>query len=203
MHRTAPQIVTALTVAALTLTAANAHEIWISGASRASSSSSPAAAPRQKAERVMQVTSKVISSGAEFPKRNTCQGADVSPDLAWSGAPAGAKSFALILDDPDAPSGTFTHWLAWDIPAATHELLENLPRTPQLPGGGSQGRNDFGKVGYNGPCPPPGKPHRYYVRLFALDTALSVKPGASRGELEQAMKGHVLAEGELMARFAR
>lgn len=151
----------------------------------------------------MNVTSKVISPGAEFPKRNTCQGEDISPDLAWTGAPAGTQSFALILDDPDAPGGTFTHWLLWDIPAASHELPQNLPRAPQLPEGARQGRNDFGKVGYNGPCPPPGKPHRYYVRVFALDTTLGVKAGAGRSELERAMEGHMLARGELMGRFAR
>jgi Raf kinase inhibitor-like YbhB/YbcL family protein len=195
--------VTALTAAAFMLAPVDAHEICLF---RDSAGPSPhAAAGRRGAhvEAVMKVTSKVISPGAEFPKRNTCQGEDISPDLAWTDAPPAARSFALILDDPDAPSGTFTHWLLWDIPASTHELPQDLPRTPQLTGGARQGRNGFGKNGYNGPCPPPGTPHRYYFRLFALDTTLGVKAGAARGELERAMEGHVLGSGELMARFAR
>ena len=151
----------------------------------------------------MQVTSIAISPGDEFPIRETCQGADVSPQLAWSGAPANSQSFALILDDPDAPGGTFTHWLVWNIPAATKELPENLPKTPRLPGGARQGRNDFGNIGYGGPCPPPGKAHRYFFRLFALDATLNLKPGAGRRELERTLEGHILARGELMGRFAR
>ncbi|MFI5087705.1 MAG: YbhB/YbcL family Raf kinase inhibitor-like protein [Terriglobales bacterium] len=125
------------------------------------------------------------------------------PQLAWSGAPPGTKSFALILDDPDAPGGTFTHWMVWNIPAGTHELPENLPKTAELTDGARQGRNDFGKVGYGGPCPPPGKPHRYFFRLFALDNAPAVKAGAGREELERALQGHILARGELMGRYAR
>ncbi len=195
--------VTALTAAAFMLAPVDAHEICLF---RDSARPSPrAAAVRRGAhvEAVMKVTSKVISPGVEFPKRNTCQGEDISPELAWTDAPPAARSFALMLDDPDAPGGTFTHWLLWDIPASTHELPQNLPRTPQLPDGARQGRNGFGKTGYNGPCPPPGRPHRYYFRLFALDATLGVKAGAGRGELEHAMEGHVLGSGELMARFAR
>lgn len=197
------KIVTALTVAAGMLAAADAHGIWSFRDSGAGGASARAEHRAQRAEAAMQVLSKVISPGAEFPKRNTCQGEDSSPPLAWSGAPATTRSFALILDDPDAPSGTFTHWIAWNIPAAAHELPENMPKAAQTADGGSQGRNDFGKTGYGGPCPPPGKAHRYYFRVFALDTTLSLKPGAGRAELERAMEGHILARGELMARFAR
>jgi Raf kinase inhibitor-like YbhB/YbcL family protein len=182
---------------------ADARKIWMFRDFAAPVAGAAVAVHTERHEAVMQVTSKLISPGAEFPKRNTCQGEDVSPPLAWAGAPANTQSFALILDDPDAPVGTFTHWLVWNLPAATTELAENLPKTPQLPGGGAQGRNDFGKVGYGGPCPPPGKPHRYYFRLFALDATLAVKPGAGRRELERALEGHILARGELMGRFAR
>ena len=151
----------------------------------------------------MQINSKMISPGGEFPKRETCDGQNTSPQLAWSGAPPATKSLALILDDPDAPGGTFTHWLLWNIPASAHELPEKLPKTAELADGARQGRNDFGKPGYGGPCPPPGKPHRYFFRVFALDTTLAVKAGAGRPELEQAMQGHILARGELMGRYGR
>lgn len=197
------KVVTLLTAVTCIAMAADAHEIWILRDFAAPVARAAVAVAGKSQEAAMRVTSPSISSGAEFPKRNTCQGEDVSPQLAWSGAPANTQAFALILDDPDAPGGTFTHWLVWNLPAATTELAENSPKTPQLPGGGAQGRNDFGKTGYGGPCPPPGKPHRYYFRLFALDGMLSVKPGAGRRELERAMEGHILARGELMARFAR
>ncbi len=151
----------------------------------------------------MQVNSNAISPGGNFPKRNTCDGDDFSPPLAWSDVPPNAKAFALILDDPDAPRGTFTHWLLWNIPASSRDLPENVAKTAELPTAGSQGRNDFGKIGYGGPCPPPGKPHRYFLRVYALDQALAVKPGASRAELERALHGHVLAQGELMGRYGR
>ncbi len=156
-----------------------------------------------KQERAMQVNSKTISSGGQFPKWNTCDGADKSPDVSWSAPPAGSKSLALILDDPDAPSGTFTHWILFNIPPSLTALPQALDNAPQLESG-RQGRNDFGNVGYGGPCPPPGKPHRYFFRLYALDTALELKPGQPRrAEIERAMQGHILAEGELMARYGR
>ncbi len=203
MRRVSIAAVTALTIVMCMQIAADAHKIWRPQALGIFAAPLSAAHSPAKAEGVMQVNSKAISSGGEFPKRNTCDGGDVSPQLAWSDAPAGAQCFALILDDPDAPSGTFTHWLLWDLPASTHELAENLPKTAQLSSGGAQGRNDFGKTGYGGPCPPPGKPHRYFFRVYALDARLGVKPGAGRGELERAMKGHVLAQGELMGRYGR
>jgi len=151
----------------------------------------------------MQVSTKSFSAGGEVPKRYTCDGADVSPQLAWGEPPAGARSLALMVDDPDAPRGTFTHWVVYDLPPQTRELPEDVRKAEQLPGGGSQGRNDFGKIGYNGPCPPPGKPHRYFFRVFALDNTLGLKAGASRKEVESAMQGHVLAQGEVMSRNGR
>jgi Raf kinase inhibitor-like YbhB/YbcL family protein len=196
-------IVTLLTASVYMRTAAEAHGIWGSGGSAVFAAGPGATHYAAASERAMQVNSKLISPGGTFPKRETCDGQDTSPQLAWSGAPPGTMSFALILDDPDAPGGTFTHWIAWNIPAGTHELAENLPKTAELADGARQGRNDFGKVGYGGPCPPPGKPHRYFFRLFALDNAPAVKPGAGRGELERALQGHILARGELMGRYAR
>ncbi|MFB3815446.1 MAG: YbhB/YbcL family Raf kinase inhibitor-like protein [Terriglobales bacterium] len=137
--------------------------------------------------------------GGEIPAKYTCSGADVAPALRWSGAPAGTKSFALIMDDPDAPSGTFTHWVLYGIPAQTTQLAEGA----KLPSSAAQGVNGFRRTGYGGPCPPPGKPHRYFFKLFALDTPLSLKASATKQELEQAMKGHVLGQAELMGTFRR
>ena len=138
-----------------------------------------------------------------IPKKYTCDGPDQSPAISWNGAPQGTKAFALIADDPDAPVGTWTHWLIWNIPASTSQFSEGLPKDAQLPDGSRQGQNDFRKIGYNGPCPPPGKPHRYYFKLFALDNDLDVKPGTNRKDLEAAMKNHVLAQTELMGRYGR
>lgn len=148
------------------------------------------------------IKSAAFAEGATIAKKYTCDGADVSPALEWSGAPAGTKSLALIADDPDAPVGTWTHWIAWNIPA-DHSLSEGLQKQESLPDGTRQGKNDFRRIGYGGPCPPPGKPHRYFFKLYALDTKLDLKPGASRSELESAMKGHVLGHTEVMGNYGR
>jgi Raf kinase inhibitor-like YbhB/YbcL family protein len=145
----------------------------------------------------------VFPPGGDIPAKHTCSGADVSPPLSWSDPPANTQALALIMDDPDAPSGTFTHWVLYNLGAKEKELREGVPKTEQLPGGALQGRNGFGKIGYGGPCPPPGKPHRYFFRLYALDGKVNLKPAAGRNELEAAIKGHVLAEAELMGRFKR
>ena len=151
------------------------------------------------------VKTSAFSPGGEIPKKFSCEGADLSPALSWSGSPAGTKEFALICDDPDAPSGTFTHWVIWGIPADRQELPEGVPRDRSVAslGGARQGRNDFGAVGYRGPCPPPGTPHRYFFRIYALDASPGLSPGASAAELQAAMKGHIAAQGELMGKFAR
>jgi len=149
------------------------------------------------------VTTTAFSPGGAIPKSYTCDGADASPDLSWSGAPAGVQSFALIADDPDAPVGTWTHWLIWNIPAQSTGLPKGVPKDETLRDGTSQGRNDFRRVGYGGPCPPPGKPHRYFFKVYALDAKLDLRGGANRNELERAMKGHVLAQGELMGKYGR
>jgi Raf kinase inhibitor-like YbhB/YbcL family protein len=137
-----------------------------------------------------------------IPKKYTCDGADVSPGLTWAGAPAGTQSLALIADDPDAPVGTWTHWIIWNIPPEK-ALPEGVPKIDTFNDGSRQGNNDFKRIGYGGPCPPAGKPHRYFFKLYAVDTKLDVKAAASRNELERAMKGHVLAEAELMGKYGR
>jgi Raf kinase inhibitor-like YbhB/YbcL family protein len=146
-------------------------------------------------------TSAFVPSAA-IPKQYACEGSDGSPALTWD-APQSVQSFALIVDDPDAPVGTFTHWIIYGIPAQSRGLPEGVPKSEQLPDGTRQGRNDFRRIGYNGPCPPPGKPHRYFFKLYALDTKITLEPGASRQQLESAMKGHVLAEAELMGTYKR
>ena len=149
------------------------------------------------------ISSPSFRNGAEIPKKFTCDGADVSPLLSWSGAPSATKSFALIADDPDAPVGTWTHWVIFDLPASTSGLPENVAKTADPPTGGRQGQNDFHKLGYGGPCPPPGKPHRYFFKLYALDLQLGLKAGASKHEVERAMDGHVLAKAEWMGTYHR
>ena len=149
------------------------------------------------------ISSPAFPSGAEIPKANTCQGPDVSPLLTWIDSPQQTTSFALIVDDPDAPAGTWVHWVMWNIPAATHLLPENVPKSARLQSGALQGRNDFRKTGYGGPCPPPGKPHRYYFKLYALDTRLNLKAGATKADVEQAMKDHVLGQAQVMGKYGR
>ncbi len=149
------------------------------------------------------ISSADFQNGGSIAKKFTCDGADVSPELSWSNAPAGTKSFALIADDPDAPVGTWTHWVIFDLPPTAQSLPENVNKVDELPGGGRQGRNDFRKIGYGGPCPPPGKPHRYFFKLYAVDRVLDLKPGASKQEVEQALQGHILAQAELMGKYGR
>lgn len=149
------------------------------------------------------ISSPSFSNGGDIAKKFTCDGADVSPQLIWTDPPAGTKSFALLTDDPDAPMGNWNHWAAWNLPSTLRGLPEGVPKDARLPDGSVQGKNQFPKTGYNGPCPPRGKPHRYYFKLFALDTTLDLKPGAGKKELESAMKGHILAQAEWMGRYHR
>ena len=150
-----------------------------------------------------QISNTVFSNGETIPKTFTCDGPDVSPQLSWKEAPAATQSFALIMDDPDAPSGTWVHWLLYNLAANTSELPEGMDKQEQLAAGALQGRNDFRKIGYGGPCPPRGTPHHYYFKLYALDTKLDLKAGATKSELEHALKGHILGEAELMGRYGR
>ena len=147
--------------------------------------------------------SPAFGNGGQIPSQYTCGGSDQSPALAWNGVPAAARSLALIADDPDAPRGTWSHWLLWNLPARVTELPGGVPAREQLETGARQGTNDFGRLGYGGPCPPPGRPHRYYFHLFALNAALNLNPGAGRGQLERAMKGHVVAEAHWMGTYGR
>jgi len=149
------------------------------------------------------ISSTSFPNGGDIPKKFTCDGADVSPELSWTGPPAGTQSFALIADDPDAPSGTWTHWVLFDLAPDTNNLAESVSKIDELPGGERQGRNDFRKIGYNGPCPPPGKPHRYFYKLYALNAKLDLKPGSSKQEVEQAMEGRILGKAEWMGKYQR
>jgi Raf kinase inhibitor-like YbhB/YbcL family protein len=152
------------------------------------------------------LTSTAFAEGLPIPRLYTGEGKDISPPLAWTspgGMPANTKSFALIADDPDAPMGTWVHWVLYDLPGDTKGLPENIARTPTLADGAKQGITDFRRVGYGGPMPPPGKPHRYFFKLYALDKLLDLKPGATKKDVEAAMKGHILAEGQLMGTYQR
>ena len=151
----------------------------------------------------MQLTSSAFSESQEIPAQYTCDGQNVSPPLKWSGAPAETKSFTLIVDDPDAPVGTWTHWVLFDLPAATTELPEALPKGQYVAAGARQGLNDFKHLGYGGPCPPAGKPHRYFFKVYALDHLLDLKPGASKKEVESALDKHTLAQGQLIGLYKR
>jgi len=149
------------------------------------------------------LTSSAFEPGGTIPKLYTCDGPDVSPPLRWTDPPPWTRSLALICDDPDAPVGTWVHWVLYSLPHEIRELPEGVPPQPTLPGGGKQGRNDFRKIGYGGPCPPRGPAHRYFFRLYALDADPGLEPGATKQELLKAMTNHILAQAELMGRYRR
>ena len=151
----------------------------------------------------MQLTSTAFAEGAAIPAKHTCDARNVSPPLKWSGVPPGAKSLTLIVDDPDAPSGTWVHWVLYDLPAAASELPEDVAKSQYVTGGAKQGLNDFRHLGYGGPCPPPGKPHRYFFKLYALDAVLDLKPGLTKKDIEKAMEGHILDRAQLMGTYQR
>jgi Raf kinase inhibitor-like YbhB/YbcL family protein len=151
----------------------------------------------------LELSSSAFKEGETIPRQYTRDGDDTSPPLRWADPPEGTKSFALICDDPDAPSGTFTHWVLFNLPPDTRELKAAIPTRETLDSGAKQGKNDFGKIGYGGPAPPKGKPHHYYFKLYALDTTLDLPAGASKEKVPAAMKGHVLAEGRLMGLYQR
>ncbi len=149
----------------------------------------------------LELSSPVIRD-QNIPQHYTCDGDNVSPPLAWGNVPEQAQSLTLIAEDPDAPGGVFTHWLLFNIPPGVKELPEDVRRDETLPNGARQGINDFGKIGYGGPCPPGGT-HRYYFKLYALDTLLDLKPGATKEQLLDAIQGHILAETEVMGKYSR
>ncbi len=150
----------------------------------------------------IEVTSTAFEEGGAIPVRYTCDGLDVSPPLSWSSPPEGTRSVTLIAEDPDAPSGTFAHWVIYNLPPDTRRLPEDVPNRRSLPSGALQGTNGAGSIGYTGPCPPGGT-HRYFFELYALDTELDLGAGATREEVVGAMEGHVLAEGRLLGTYQR
>ena len=154
------------------------------------------------APETISITSRAFSHQESIPNRFSCDGEDISPALSWDGAPDETESFALIMDDPDAPGRTFVHWVYYDIPSETSSLPENVSAAERPATGGVQGKNNFRKFGYGGPCPPGGE-HRYFFKIYALDTTLGLDPGASKSDVLKAMEGHVLAQGELVGTFAR
>lgn len=151
----------------------------------------------------MELRSPAYRPGGVIPDRYTCNGANLSPRFTWSGVPAGTKSLALVLHDPDAPGdGGFTHWIVYDLDPAIQQIDESAPQNAQSTEFGTQGKNDAGRLGYKGPCPPSGK-HRYVARLYALDLELDLPPGATRQELEFAMQGHILAQAALTGTYGK
>ena len=157
---------------------------------------------KSEAPMKISVTSSAFKEGEMIPGKYTCDGDDMSPSIDWSGIPTEAKSVAMISDDPDAPRGTWVHWVIYNIPPQAKGLPENVPSKESLENGAIQGINDSHKTGYGGPCPPSGV-HRYYFKVYALDTKLSLKPGITKKTLEDTMKGHILSEGQLMGRYKR
>ena len=159
--------------------------------------------PPEEGKMALSVTSKVFREGERIPDKYTCQGQDISPPLAWSEPPRGTECFTLIMDDPDAPGGVFTHWVIFNIPSNSRGLPEAIPTQNQLSSGTLQGKNDFGTIGYRGPCPPAGSAHRYRFSLYALDKPLDLKPGAFKEQVLDAMNRHILAQGQLTGTYRR
>ncbi len=149
------------------------------------------------------ITSKAFSQGQSIPSKFTCEGDNLSPALEWSSVPAGAKSLALIMDDPDAPMGTFVHWVIYNLPTRLAGLPEGVALDEQVNGIGTQGKNSAGRTGYTGPCPPPGKIHHYYFKVYALDQATSFAPGLGKAQLLSLIEGHILAQGQVMGTYER
>jgi Raf kinase inhibitor-like YbhB/YbcL family protein len=176
---------------------------WLSSQSVPTEHGTPKHPTKKKEDHMFQLTSPSFPAQGNIPSQFTCEGQDISPELTWRNAPSGVKAFALIVHDPDAPRpGGFTHWVVYDIPARVTHMAQGVPRTEKLTDGGIQGRNDFGRIGYLGPCPPSGT-HRYYFYLYALDTDLKLPPGATKDELDKAMKGHVLEKAELLGKYKK
>lgn len=165
--------------------------------------SQQSSAPTRERKLTVRLSSPAFTEGASIPAKYTCDGENISPPLTWSNPPQSTKSLALIGDDPDAPLGTWVHWVVYGISPSVTELAERVPTTEILPNGARQGTTDFKRIGYGGPCPPAGKPHRYFFKLYALDAELALKPGAIKKDLVDAMAGHILAEGQLIGTYQR
>ncbi len=151
----------------------------------------------------LKITSSAFKNGDNIPVKYTCEGSNVSPPLKWTNNIQGVKTYVLIVDDPDAPGGDFVHWLAYNIPANYSSLSEDVTTTRNIPDEVHQGTNSFGRIGYKGPCPPPGNAHHYYFKIYALNTAIKYESGAEKHQLLKAMQGHIIAEGQLMGKFKR
>jgi len=149
-----------------------------------------------------ELTSTAFAPGEPIPRKYSCDGEDISPPLQWSDPPQGTQSFALICDDPDAPVGTWVHWVLYNLPAETRALPEAVPPEDELPDGSRHGKNSWRRLDYGGPCPPGGT-HRYFFKLYALDTMLNLKAGASKEQVLKAIEGHILAQAELMGVYSR
>lgn len=177
--------------------------IVLAGCPKQQSPAPPSSGPGPTTVAQIELSSASLKEGQTIDRRHTCDGEDRSPPLAWPAPPAGTRSLALIMDDPDAPSGTFTHWVLYGIPADRTSLPEGVKTDPRVEGVGVQGKNDFDKTGYGGPCPPPGKPHRYRFKLYALSQVPKLEPGASKAEVERALEGATLGQGLLTGTYAR
>jgi Raf kinase inhibitor-like YbhB/YbcL family protein len=151
----------------------------------------------------LSLSSPIFQEGEDIPTEYTCNGQDISPPLTWGESPSETQSFVLIMDDPDAPGGAFTHWLLFNLPADSRELPEIVPPHNELASGALQGKNSFGKIGYGGPCPPPGSAHHYRFTIYALDQVLDLMAGASRKQVIDAITGHILARGQLTGMYQR
>jgi hypothetical protein len=164
--------------------------------------SGPAPAEEGEEQMALQLTSTAFEKGAPIPLKYSCDGEDISPPLDWSDPPAGTQSFALICDDPDAPGGTWVHWVLFNIPAGARSLNEEISPDTTLADGSVHGTSSFNSLGYGGPCPPSGT-HRYFFKLYALDKVLELEAGANKADLEAAMENHILAQAELLGTYAR
>ena len=178
--------------------------VFIACANRQQQAAQPQVTPttQQQQKSELKLTSNAFKEGEAIPRGYTCDGANVSPPLEWTGVPKSAKTIAIIADDPDAPAGTWVHWVVYNLSAEGLGLIENTPQTETLNGGGVQGKNDFGKTGYGGPCPPSGR-HRYIFKFYALDSELPLQPGATKAEVEKAMEGHIVGQAQLMGTYNR
>lgn len=154
-------------------------------------------------EMTLSLSSPIFQEGEDIPIEYTCDGQDISPPLTWGEPPTETQAFALIMDDPDAPGGVFTHWLVFNLPADSRELAEAVPPDNELASGALQGKNDFDKIGYGGPCPPPGPAHHYRFTIYTLDQPLDLMAGASRTQVINAIMGHILARGQLIGMYQR
>lgn len=160
-------------------------------------------ATQEEVKMVLSLSSTAFEEEDKIPVTYTCDGQDISPPLVWGDPPQVTGVFALIVDDPDAPGGVFTHWVLFNLPATFHQLGEGIPAQEQLENGTLQGKNDFSRIGYGGPCPPHGRAHRYRFTIYALDQSVDLKPGSSKKQLLDAMKGHILAQGQLIGTYQR